>query len=175
MIDSTNPRIMADNIRKLSEASGSGGSTVVPNPEGEATGDLSSLGIDGSKYTIPVYSPVDYSTSEVDTGIKWVDGSSIYRKTISFGEVAAASSKEVEHGIDNLGDVIRIYGSAYSATRFIPLPYVDNVDTYQRYVEINASKVVVGQGANSPALTKAYVTLEYTKIAANSSKSTKKK
>lgn len=174
MIDSTNPRIMADNIRKLSEASGSGGSTVVPNPEGEATGNLSSLGIDGNKYTIPEYSPVDYSTDEVDTGIKWVDGSSIYRKTISFGEVSAAALKSVNHGVDNLGDVIRIYGSAYSGIRFIPIPFVDNVDTYQRSVEITATQITIGQGSNSPALTRAYVTMEYTKVAAPSRSKSKK-
>ena len=174
MIDSTNPRIMADNIRQLS-AAGSGGSAVVPNPEGEATGNLSSIGIDGSKYSIPVYSPVDYSTDEVDTGIKWVDGSSIYRKTISFGEVAATTSKNVDHNITNLGDVIRIYGIAYKDNRFIALPFVDNVDTSQRYIEVSASQVILGTGTNSAALTKAYVTIEYTKVTANSTKSTKKK
>ena len=32
---------------------GGGGSTVVPNPTGEAVGELTSIGIDGSKYSIP--------------------------------------------------------------------------------------------------------------------------
>ena len=52
MIDSTNPRIMADNIRQLA-AAGSGGSTVVPNPEGEATANLTKIGIDTSILSIP--------------------------------------------------------------------------------------------------------------------------
>ena len=99
MIDSTNPRIMADNIRKLSEASGSGGSTVVPNPEGEATGNLSSLGIDGSKYTIPVYSPPEYSTTEYDTGKKYVDGRSIYGKDIEVAQDFIAGTVEITTGV----------------------------------------------------------------------------
>ena len=52
MIDSTNPRIMADNIRQLA-AAGSGGSIVVPNPEGAATANLTKLGIDDSILSIP--------------------------------------------------------------------------------------------------------------------------
>ena len=52
MIDSTNPRVMADNIRQLAAAR-SGGSTVVPNPEGAATANLNKLGIDDSILSIP--------------------------------------------------------------------------------------------------------------------------
>ena len=51
MVDSTNPRIMADNIKML--AAGSGGSSVVANPEGEATEDLAKLEVDGTVYGIP--------------------------------------------------------------------------------------------------------------------------
>ena len=36
-----------------SNGGGGGGSTVVPNPTGEAVGELTSIGIDGSKYSIP--------------------------------------------------------------------------------------------------------------------------
>ena len=90
MIDSTNPRVMADNIRQLA-ASGSRGSTVVPNPEGQATANLEKLGIDGSVYGIPVYNPVDYSTDEADLGIKWIDGGEVYRKTFNLAEALAVS------------------------------------------------------------------------------------
>ena len=87
MIDSTNPRILANNIRKLlakiiglqAEIEAiTPGSEVVANPEGEAAGNLSSLGIDGDKYNIPTYSPVDYSTTEYNTGKKWTDGRDVF-------------------------------------------------------------------------------------------------
>lgn len=91
MIDSTNPRVMADNIRQLA-AAGSGGSTVVPNPEGAATANLEKLGIDGSIYSIPTYTPPTYSTSEkVDTGEKWVNGKKIYAKVFVLDAVKTLS------------------------------------------------------------------------------------
>ena len=100
MIDSTNPRILADNIRQL-VAAGSGGSTVVPNPEGEVTGVLSSLGIDGSKFSIPQYTSLGYSTEEVDLGIKWIDGNEIYRKTFDL-ETAVVVSRENFTDVDSV-------------------------------------------------------------------------
>lgn len=50
MIDSTNPRIMADNIREL--ASASGGTSVVANPEGSSTEALTKVLIDNVVYGI---------------------------------------------------------------------------------------------------------------------------
>lgn len=50
MVDSTNPRVMADNIKMLAA---NGGATVEANPEGEATADLEKLEVDGTVYGIP--------------------------------------------------------------------------------------------------------------------------
>lgn len=110
MIDSTNPRILANNIRKLfskisripsveGNPSGNGYNTlltklkigsskyklpkdVTVNPEAEATGDLTKLEVGGVVYGIPSYTPPSYSTTEFDTGRKWIDSSPIYEKTI---------------------------------------------------------------------------------------------
>ena len=108
MVDSTNPRIMADNIKML--AASSGGSSVVANPEGEATEDLAKLEVDGTVYGIPeievnpegeatedlaklevggtIYaipepeSGVAYSTTEQKIG-KWVDNKDLYMRTFT--------------------------------------------------------------------------------------------
>lgn len=194
MVDSTNPRVMADNIKSLNEkikaadvnanptgeATGTltklevdgviygiaSGTTVTANPEGSATVDLEKLEINNTVYGIPVYTPVNYSTTEADTGIKWIDGSTIYRKTIAIGDITAGNDKEVAHGITNIDVLVSLSGGAYSTTdsRYIPLPYVDNTDTYQRYLALDATNVIVGKGTNSPAITKAYVTICYTKV-----------
>lgn len=50
MVDSTNPRVIADNIKELAA---NGGTTVEANPEGAATADLEKLGVDGTVYGIP--------------------------------------------------------------------------------------------------------------------------
>nr|DAK93744.1 MAG TPA: hypothetical protein [Caudoviricetes sp.] len=47
----------------------------------------------------------DYSTSEVDTGRKWVDGRSVYQKTIQgVVDLQAGSSAQIPHGITGLTD-----------------------------------------------------------------------
>ena len=171
MIDSTNPRIMADNIRKLSEASGSGGSTVVPNPEGEATGNLSSLGIDGDKYTIPVYSPANYSTAEYNTGRKWIDNSDIYGIVLTVdGDKSVTSSwttivtDELIGTIDQLISCIYINvdnKGVYNIGNFKP-----NGNNLQMIYPITDGLTI---------LSGAKIVIEYTKTAASLSKSTKKK
>lgn len=113
MIDSTNPRILANNIRKLfakvnsivpgtvveGNPSGSGFNTlltkikigsnkyklpadVTANPEGEAIGSLSKLGIGSGIYSVGASLP-DYSTTEYLIGRKWIDNSDIYEKVIN--------------------------------------------------------------------------------------------
>lgn len=54
----------------------------------------------------------DRSTSEVDTGMKWIDGRTIYQKTFSMGGLKAAGKTVVPHGINNLDMVINIRGIA---------------------------------------------------------------
>lgn len=71
MIDSTNPRVMADNIRNLSGASGSQASDIsdlqtAVGAQGDAISALSS-----------------YSSNEVDTGKTWIDGRKIYRRVLT--------------------------------------------------------------------------------------------
>lgn len=105
MIDSTNPRILANNIRKLfamvkaivpgtvveGNPIGSGydnlltkikiGSSkyklpeeVTANPEGEATGSITKLGVGSAIYEVGgSYTPPAYSTTEFDTGKKYLD------------------------------------------------------------------------------------------------------
>ena len=75
---------------------------------------------------------VDYSTEEVDTGVKWVDGKTIYRKTYNIGD--ATSTKQL---IDTLGsdlsEVIDYFGSwnyqLSSQNEFRPLPHFASSST----------------------------------------------
>lgn len=53
---------------------------------------------------------IGYSTSEVDTGATWTDGSKIYKKTIDFGALPNDTDKDVAHGISNLGRLIDMNG-----------------------------------------------------------------
>ena len=58
----------------------------------------------------------NYSTSESDTGMRWIDSKPIYRKVVNFGTLPNASAKAVNHGISNLDTVVNFYGSIFNTT-----------------------------------------------------------
>lgn len=58
----------------------------------------------------------NYSTSESDTGMRWIDYKPIYRKVVNFGALPNASSKAVNHGISNLDTVVNFYGIVLNAS-----------------------------------------------------------
>lgn len=85
-IDSTNPRIIADNIRKLDDAVQSAASEL-PEVETTDAGKVLTVNASGkwAASDLPPY-PVgnlDYSTTEQDTGIKWTDDKPVYKITLT--------------------------------------------------------------------------------------------
>ena len=110
-------------------------------------------------------SDMDYSTSEQDTGCKWIDGKKIYKKTISLGNLPNATTKSVAHNISHLNLPVKIEGFAYcpSPTNvFVPLPFVGASMDASISLRIEKSDVVVSCGADrSGAL--GYAVLWYTK------------
>jgi hypothetical protein len=53
---------------------------------------------------------LSYSTSEQATGEKWIDGKTIYRKTVYISSFPNATEKTVSHGISNIGQIISLCG-----------------------------------------------------------------
>ena len=105
-----------------------------------------------------------YSTDEVKTGGKWIDGKPIYRKTIDCGALPNNTTKKVAHGISNLGRVIKTegysVGTAGSAGSFIPVPYVSGVPMA---VYIDTTDIVLQTSGTYSNYADTYVTIEYTK------------
>ena len=108
----------------------------------------------------------NYSTTEQDTGFTWVDGSKIYKKTVSCGILPNNATKDTPHGISNLSNVLDLNGWAYSNTdnQHYPLPYVsssgagNNVNVYVR-----GSSIRIITGIDRSDFKDSYVTLYYTK------------
>lgn len=104
---------------------------------------------------------MDYSTSEVNTGMKWIDGSDIYKKTIDFGALPNAASKAVAHNITGMGTVVKIEPIMQDGTagRGWAIPYVavSIVCVEDGYIKISAPGDMSSYSA--------YVTLYYTKSA----------
>ena len=89
MIDSTNPRILADNIRHLS-------------------GESESQASDISALQEAVVALGTYSTDAVDTGMRDPDNNPIYRKIIKIPNLPNATTISVPHGIVGLKDVYNL-------------------------------------------------------------------
>lgn len=129
--------------------------------EGSALAANNFVGVYG---TDPII--LDYSTSEINTGAKWIDGTTIYKKTVNTGALPNASSKSVAHNIANLSRVIRVEGYAYdsSSQRTYPIPYaswtaaINSIGVYA-----NDTYIVLGAGIDRSGIAESYVTLYYTK------------
>lgn len=108
-----------------------------------------------------------YSTTEKAVGT-WIDGSTIYRKTIEFGSLPNATTKNVAHNISNLSHVVKVEAIAKSGTRFFPLPSAqpDSL-TYIIRVTVEGSNINIVTGADRSDFN-AYVTLYYTKLETSS-------
>lgn len=65
---------------------------------------------------------VDYSTTEQNTGIKWIDGKDIFSKTIAFGALPASSEKDVSSGLTNI-NIIKMEAVATSSDDTLYIPY----------------------------------------------------
>ena len=165
-IDNTDPQNPVYTWSSVGGGGGGGSTITMTNTD---PGEGSPLAADNY---IAVYGgdPIimDYSTNEVNTGTKWVDGSIIYRKTINFGALPNATSKTVAHNISNLNRIIKITGYAYSTVNqtTYPIPFVSKDNVLSNIgTTANATAVEVGTGTDRTNLTECYITLYYTKSA----------
>lgn len=107
---------------------------------------------------------MDYSTNEVNTGAKWVDGSAIYKKTIDFGALPASGNKSVAHNITGFVTLVDIKAILYDTgtSRYKPLNLPQGNNTDWIVLEVTNTNVYAYVGSNFSNST-AYVTLYYTK------------
>ena len=107
---------------------------------------------------------MDYSTTEINTGAKWIDGSAIYKKTINFGALPSSGHKSVAHNIANFGALVDIKAMLYDAgpSRYKPLNLPQGNNTDWVVLEVNNTNVFAYVGSDFSNST-AYVTLYYTK------------
>ena len=92
MTDSTNPRVMADNIKEL---------------------DARTLGTEAEVSALQIF-----DDDETDTGMKWIDGSSIYRKVFEVEHLPNNTTLNIDHDISNLGVVTYLIGIAQAVSGF---------------------------------------------------------
>ena len=109
---------------------------------------------------------ISYSTEEQDTGLKWIDGKSIYQKTYEIGEIPNSTSKVITT-LSGVDVVIALNGFCYQASaeavRMRPLPFsaVSNItDNIRLDITDDELRIVT---ASSWTNYTGYVTIQYTK------------
>lgn len=107
----------------------------------------------------------DRSTSEVDTGTKWIDGRTIYQKTFATGGLKNAGKTTVPHGIENLDMVVNIRGIAKedSVGATINLPHAADQQAYTVTVYTDNSNVNIQTYTDQSGYRTSFVTIQYVK------------
>lgn len=106
----------------------------------------------------------DYSTSEINTGKKWIDGKPIYRKVIECGALPNATSKTISTGLSNIR-CVKLSGFAIDSSGYcLNLPHI-NTATLSNSIQVelqSPSTIYIRSGSNYSTLT-GYIVIEYTK------------
>lgn len=152
-------------VYKLTNASGGTWTVATRNmgPKIVAGTGMTSTFTTGANATITLNAEPNYSTSEVDTKVKWIDGKPIYKKTVNCGAGPNNTSKSVAHGISNLKRVIRFEGYGYDGSACIPLQFASTSAPASVQVFANSSVINLTAGVDRSNLTETYITLWYTK------------
>lgn len=116
MNDSTNVRIIADNIRKLEKMVKEAGSEL-PTPGAGDTGKIIKVGSSGYELATD-YATSSYSETETFTGMTWIDGNDIYRKSFSYttpetGTVTIGSIENLDTVLQMESIILANNGSFY--------------------------------------------------------------
>ena len=105
---------------------------------------------------------VHYSENEQVIGT-WIDGSTLYEKTIDFGALPNNTTKSVNHGIINLDKVAFLNGIAYKSGDIIPIPFSHSGNvSNQPQLSIGNTTVNI-RTANDQSDRTGYITVRYTK------------
>ena len=140
------------------------GDTGATGPQGPK-GDTGATGATGPQGPAGSGTPLTYTTSERAVGT-WIDGKTIYQKTVNIGSGPNNGAKEVSHGISNIDRIVGMEGMGRMSdgSNFWPLNYNGPVNgtTYINGLESTKSKITLR--TNYDASTSDYIaTIRYTK------------
>ena len=104
---------------------------------------------------------IDYSETEQDTGLKWIDGKTIYQKTINTGALTNNTDKHVDHNITGAGTIVKVEGVAIASGSTLSFPICEGSSYCQPKVQSTYINLVTS--GNYTGFTDSYVTVYYTK------------
>lgn len=108
---------------------------------------------------------LDYSTAEQSTGVQWIDGRTIYRKTISGETTGSNAFIQIGQMPTGYAQVVKMYGVLYFGTQtlLIPNAFYQNI-TYMVTPVVDGQTISLALGSGFGSAQKRYVlSIEYTK------------
>lgn len=115
-------------IKKVSQTAGLVGSVV--NSQSESNKDTYSCDYINGINT--------YSTDEVNTGMTWIDGKTIYRKIVDAGSSSGSGFSTVAHNIANIDTLCEYDAYMYDSSSIYKLPWWNSFSEgnfYKVYVD----------------------------------------
>lgn len=104
----------------------------------------------------------EYSTDEVDTGKKWIDNKTIYRKTI-VGTSKITQGSTLNHNISNIGEYRTVINACFYSNNNIWSQTYANQNSFVFIDAINSTNISFNVGTSWSNLFIPTVTIEYTK------------
>lgn len=103
--------------------------------------------------------------SEIERGIgQWLDGSTLYEKTVDFGALPNSTTKSLDHNIRNLSKIVDISGTATNGSDTLPVPYINsNQLSSSVQIIVTSTQISIRTAANLSSYTDTYITLRYIK------------
>lgn len=154
---------LSTNGRLSGKMSVGGGTTDYNELENKPTYNGHVIEGDLTNESLGIWQPKNFSTEEQNTGLKWIDGKSLYQKTYDFGALPNNTMKIISSGLIDV-NVVKIDGIAISSNGFtttIPHPEIGgNGDIQIDFLATN--EIRIRTNSDYSRFT-GYVTIQYTK------------
>jgi hypothetical protein len=113
---------------------------------------------------MPLYKQPEHGYSSVEHIVgKWINGATLYEKTVDCGAMPNAATKSIAHGITGAAIFFITEGFFIASTTSIPMPFASGTSfAYNANVYISGDNILAFAGVDRSAYT-LYVTIRYTK------------
>lgn len=105
---------------------------------------------------------VTYSEGEIIIG-KWLDGAPLYKKTYVVPSLGDVGTLTVPFGMDDVHEVVNMYGSANNGATFFTLPSYRGAPGFGIIIYADRNNGFTIEKESNRTDYKAYITIEYTK------------
>ena len=125
------------------------------------------IGISGNTISATNTISLNFSTSEQAVG-KWIDGKTLYQKTVDCGALPNATTKTISTGLSNI-KIINFFGYTYQPANGTVQPInrsegLSGNDQIVVNIKNYGADVSIYSASNRSAFTETYVTLQYVKL-----------